>query len=117
MTGNPTKTIAILGLLSILLVACQSSQERLEEMAEGLPLPAETVLIASQIEPGGGSQDTCIFLHLNQLYASDLSFEEIRGFYGTQLQNDGWTQISLSWLSEDYPLFRIDDEYQLAIGR
>jgi hypothetical protein len=113
---HATKKIPVVSLLLIALVACQSVQQRIQEIQEGLPLPASTVRLTSVTEEGQGSQDACFFSSLTELYSSDLSYDQVMDFYTAQLPDQEWIQKFPSWLPEDHLIFRRGDEYQLAVS-
>ncbi len=110
------KQIAVVSLLLIVLVACQSNQQRIQEIQDELPVPAATVRLTTITEERQGSQDACFFVSLIELYGSDLSYDQVIDFYTAQLPDQEWIQKFPSWFPEDHLIFRRGDAYQLAIS-
>ena len=103
-------------LLAVFLAACVSADERIEQMNSQLPLPEETVLLASQTGVGPGGRRMCAVEDLTQLYGSALSAEEIEDFYDAELSDGGWNRVRLSYLSEDSLIYGLSSRYSLAIN-
>jgi len=74
----------------LLLAACSSPTQHLDEMSKTLPLPKDTVNLAFVIEESQGSQDACFFTRRAILYASKLRIDEIVNFYKTNLPEGDW---------------------------
>ena len=107
---------ALFCLFAVFLAACVSADERIEQMNSQLPLPEETVLLASQTGVGPGGRRMCAVEDLTQLYGSALSAEEIEDFYDAELSDGGWNRVRLSYIPGDSPLYRLNGRYQLAIN-
>jgi hypothetical protein len=107
---------ALFCLFAVFLAACVSADERIEQMNSQLPLPEETVLLASQTGVGPGGRRMCAVEYLTQLYGSALSAEEIEDVYDNNLSDGGWNRVRPSYLPEDSLIYGLSSRYSLAIN-
>jgi hypothetical protein len=114
MTRTIVSKNALLSLIAVFLVACMSAQERLDQVSSQLPIPEETILLASQTRVGPGYRRTCAVEVLMQLYGSMLSAEEVEDVYVTGLSDGGWDQRR-SLYSEDSLIFMLKGRYKLVV--
>lgn len=110
----------LVGLTFLVLVGCQLTEQRLQELTDEIGLPPDAALLSAYIQENQGSQDSCYSTSLLELYGSDLAIEEIAQFYAAELVSQGWKEYTPSWLPSDddetHLLFRKGNTAQVALS-
>jgi hypothetical protein len=120
MRVNSYIPVIVICLNVSLLVGCQTAEQRLLDMSEGISTPPETVLLASQSQSRQGSQNNCYFTSLFNLYGSSLTIGQIIEYYTNELIHDDWVEVTPSWFSDDskdtIEVFQHDKAFQIAFS-